>query len=141
MTKKRGLYVSYDENKNGPFDEAVRISNERGCVTWFDNFPLNPEESFCPTEIFIRLTGKETYFRGTLLAIAPSAKLPGDFAEGERNHRPSAWWRKPDKSFQSVLFISRLRKEDSRPREIEHKEPPQHPVYVDLLNANDAAKS
>src|SRR5271156_4244593 len=74
MTKKRGLYVSYDENKNGPFDEAVRISNERGCVTWFDNFPLNPEESFCPTEIFIRLTGKETYFRGTLLAIAPSAK-------------------------------------------------------------------
>jgi hypothetical protein len=135
MTKKLGLYVSYNEKKNGSFDEAVRISNELGCVTWFDNFPLNPQELPCPTDVFIRLTGEETYFRGTLLAIVSADSLPGDFANGERNHRPSAW-RKQNESFQSVFFISCLQKEDSKPREIENKEPPQHPIYVDLLNAD-----
>jgi hypothetical protein len=76
--------------------------------TLFDNFPLNPDESLCPTEVFIRFTGRrETYFRGALLAIARSNELPENIADGERNHRPSAW---PDKTFQSVLFISHLKK-------------------------------
>jgi hypothetical protein len=137
MTKKEGLYVSYNEEKNGDFDEAVRISKERGCVTWFDTFSLKPERLDCPTDVFVRAfvktTGQERYFRGRLLAVASEETLnmkKADFAEGERNHRPKPWWQ--NKDFQSVLFISHLKPEDSKPRELEDKEPPQHPIYVNL---------
>jgi hypothetical protein len=126
----KGLYVSYNEERNGTFDEAVRISNKLGCVTWLDNFPLNPEQLHYPTDLFVKVTGQERYFRGILLAIASANTLEPDFVDGERNHRPSAW-REGNKDFRSVLFISGLR-EVAKPPEIEDKAPPQHPTYVDI---------
>jgi hypothetical protein len=135
-TNKRGLYVSYNEGKNGAFDEAVEISNKLGCLTWLDASSLKPEQLDYPTEIFIRLTGQERYFRGVLLAIASADKLDADFVLGERNHRPAVWLKKnaPPRSktdFQSVLFMSCL-KEVPRPRELENTAPPQHPTYINL---------
>jgi len=87
--KKQGLYVSYNEGKNGPFDEAVRISNELGCLTWLDKSRVDPRHLIYPTEIFVRLKGAERYFRGTLLAIASRDALHEDFRS--RGNQPSAY--------------------------------------------------
>ena len=137
--KKRGLYVSYNEGKNGAFDEAIQISNEFGCVTWIDRSPLNPKQLHCPTDIFVRLTGQERYFRGILLAVASADTLNPDFALGEHNHRPSAWRERdknvcprPNKDFKSVLFINSLREMIRKPLEVGNRRPPQSPVYVEL---------
>src|SRR6266702_4291216 len=123
--KRRGLYVSYNEDKNGAFEEAVQISNEFACVTWLDRFPLNPKRLHNPTDIFVRLTSQERYFRGILLSIVPANVLNPDFVLGEHNHRPSAWRKRdnnacprPSKDFQSVLFISSLQ-EIPRPPQVE----------------------
>jgi hypothetical protein len=134
MTQKEALYLSYNEDKNGPFDEAVEISNRVGCVTWLDGFSLNPERPRYPIDVFVRLTGQERYFRGILLAIASAKTLDANFLDGERNHRPSAWRERDQQQnsdFESVLFISRLQ-EVSKPREVENRAAPQHPVYVGL---------
>ena len=135
MNQRQGLYVSYNEDKNGPFDEAVEISKTRGCVTWLDSFKLNPKQLHYPTDIFIRLTGpQERYFKGTLLAIAPRETLPANFLDGERNHRPPVWQQRDHAKgdFKSVLFISHLQRLDSQPLEVKNSAPPQHPTYVDL---------
>lgn len=136
MVPRQGLYVSYDEDKNGPFDEAVQLSNRVGCVTWFDRFHLNPQQRLqYPTDIFIRLSGKqcgmERYFRGILLAVASVDTVNVNFVEGERNHRPSAWQEQGSENTRSVLYISRLQ-EVAKPHQIDNLRPPQHPVYVDL---------
>jgi hypothetical protein len=134
MSQREGLYVSYNEDKNGPFDEAIEISRRLGSVTWLDNSPLNPERLNYPTDIIVRLTGQERYFRGILLGIASADTLKPNFLDGERNHRPSSWRereRQDNGSFKSVLFISRLQAV-TRPREVENLAPPQHPTYVDL---------
>jgi hypothetical protein len=134
--KKQGLYVSYNEGKNGPFDEAVRISNELGCLTWLDKSRVDPRHLTYPTEVFVRLKGAERYFRGTLLAIASRDALHEDFVLGEINHRPIAWRTESDSpqwgvDFQSVLFIGGLRA-IQKPPQLENRNPPQHPTYVDL---------
>jgi hypothetical protein len=131
--RKRGLYVSYNENTSGLFGDAVAISNDLGCVTWFDGSPLDPTNLECPTEIIIRITGAEKYYRGILLAVRRADSLPADFAAGERNHRPEAW-RQRDREgqgFKSVLFINGLR-EVEPPPEVVNRHPPQHPEYIDL---------
>jgi hypothetical protein len=103
MTQKEGLYISYNEEENGLFDEAVEISNKLGCLTWFIGAHRNPERLHYPTVVFVRLTGRQgRCLRGTLLAIASAATLDAGFADGERNHRPPAW-REGKKDFRSVL--------------------------------------
>jgi hypothetical protein len=133
MTSSEGLYVSYNEGDNGSFEEAVDISNRLGCVTWLDRSPLTRERLHYPTQIFVRLTGQERYFRGILLAIAQRDDLPD--LDGERNHRPRVWQERDPQvvgDFKSVLFISRL-EEVSKPPEIENLAAPQRPTYVNLV--------
>lgn len=89
--KKRGLYVSYNEKKNGTFDGAVQVSNRAGRLTWLDKSRRRPEELHYPTYIVIRLTGQERYFRGVLDAVKSAEDLDPDFALKECDHRPSAW--------------------------------------------------
>src|ERR1051326_868070 len=125
---KRGLYVSYNEENNGPFAEAVRISNDLGSVTWLDNFHLNPKNLEYPTDIVVKLKGEERYFRGILLAVASADDLAADFLEGERNHRPSNWRKRPE-NFKSVLFISHL-EEVSEPSEVRNRPAPEHPIHL-----------
>jgi hypothetical protein len=135
-TTKRGLYVSYNERSNGPIREAVEISNERGCVTWFDTSLLDPAKLVFPTDIIIRITGEERYFRGLLLAVARPERLGEGFADGEHNHRPRAW-REQDRQGQtvrSVLFIHGLR-EVGAPPEVKGLAPPQRPTFIEVAAA------
>ena len=133
-----GLYASYNERKNGPFDEAVLISTQPGGLIWLDKARREPDLLNCPTEIFIRLSGQERYFRGILFDIRLAGNLPSTFALQQAQHRPSAWRAAdlkscpvPCKDFKSVLYIKSL-KEVQRPPEIDDLPPPQGPVYVDL---------
>ena len=125
------VYASYDEKTNGPFNEAIAISNKLGCVTWFDAFRLNPANVDCPTDIIIRISDTAKYYRGTLLAIARAKDLGQDFAQGEANHRPQAWQQQDldRKPVETVFFINAL-KEDKRHAEVSHRQPPQHPIYI-----------
>jgi hypothetical protein len=133
------MYVSYNEKKNGAFEEAVRISNQSAGLTWLDKSRRKPEELDYPTAIFVRLTREERYFRGILVNVKSADNLDPNFALGERDHRPSAWRDKdiqacprPNKDFKSVFFISTLQEMSQQPREVENLRPPQGPVYVDL---------
>lgn len=131
---RQGLYMSYDERKNGPFAEAVRISQELDWVTWLDRSPLDPKKLACPTTIFVRLKGKEgkeRYFVGELIAVHSAIDLPADFENEQRNHRPVLWWQAKKESFQSALRIRCLR-EVAKPHEVDGQRPPQRPTYVGL---------
>ena len=119
---------------------VCKISNRLGCVTWLDNFLLNPERLHCPTDVFVRLTGQERYLRGILLAVASADTLQADFADGERDHRAFVWRERKDKGVQSVRFISCLQ-EVKRLCEVETLAPPQHPTYRGSLNAGLLAAS
>jgi hypothetical protein len=132
--RRRGLYVSYNEAKNGPFDPAVEISRTRGCVTWLDKSPMKTDDLEFPLDIFVRLTGLDRYYRGILLAVLRAEEISVNFVSGETNHRPDAWRLntpepKPGVDFKSVLYISHLR-EVSRPVELGSLIAPQHPTYV-----------
>ena len=141
-TKKRGLYVSYNEDRNGVFDEAVQISKEPGGhLTWLDKSRRKPEELHCPTDIFVRLKGhdgQERYFRGILDAINLADNLDPNFALQERSHRPRVWRERDDKAcplpnedFKSVFFIRDLQ-EVPLPSEVKGRHPPQSPAYIEL---------
>jgi hypothetical protein len=136
--QRRGLYVSYDEVAHGPFEGAVQISNQRGCVAWFSDFPHNPSHLQFPTDIIVRLKRHERYFRGILLAIASGATLPVDFEQDERNHRPANWFGSHSGTPRSVLFISHLR-EVPTPEEVEGCSPPQGATHVNLTIARTQA--
>jgi hypothetical protein len=129
---KKIIYASYDAEKNGSFNEAIAISNKRGCVTWFDAFRLNPDNVDCPTDIIIRISDSEEYYRGTLLAIARAEDLGQDFAQGERNHRPQAWQRKDGErqTVETVFFINGLQADKSAGKQVTGHQPPQHPIYI-----------
>jgi hypothetical protein len=135
-SEKWGLYLSYNEEKNGPFEEAVRISKELGCVTWFEPSALDPKQLQYPTDIIVRLSGQDRYFRGTLLAIALPDALSDDFETGERNHRPAAWYGKDVQGIRCVLFINGL-ESVSRPPEVEGRGPPQRPAYIRLSGSSN----
>ena len=123
-----GIYASYDDKKHGDFSEAVTISNERGCVTWFDQARIDPGKVPCPAVIIIRIKGKEKYYRGTLLALARKGNLPPNFFEDqrERNHRPKGW---KDGHAQTVLFIYGLCGV-KKPIEVAHLPVPERPIYI-----------
>jgi len=138
-TKKRGLYVSYNEEQNGSFDEAVQLSNQPGGhLTWLDKSLRIPEKLQYPTDIIVRLTGQERYFRGTLVAIKLADNLDPNFALEERSHRPPVWrdrddkvCPRPNKEFKSVFFIRALRIVPP-PSEVKDRPKPQGPVYFEL---------
>ncbi len=130
----KGLYVSYNEERHGSFEEAVKLSQELGCVTWFDKSPLIPDRLDYPTEIIVKISGKERYFRGILLAMVRAEPLPPDFEQREHNHRAPRWREcgYTQREAKTVLFISHLREEASKPKEVEGHEPKESPQYVFL---------
>jgi hypothetical protein len=131
-TRKLGLYVSYNDKKNGRFSDAVDISNDLGCLTWFNAKALDPIKLKCPTGIIVRIKGGKKYYRGVLLAVARADKLT-EGTLGESNHRPVAWKQKDKEghAFKSVLFINGLR-EIEKPEEVQGRHPPQSPTYIEL---------
>lgn len=128
---KNLLYVAYNEEKHGPFDEAVRISNDLGCVTWFHPTDLDPNNLPCPTDVIVQISGTERYYRGRLLAVRRFEELGQAFASREQNHRPQVWRDKDGggSTLRSVLFINGLTEVD-RPRELGDCRPPQNATYI-----------
>ena len=125
--KITGVYASYDD-KNGPFGTAVKISKERGCVSWFDrSTKFDPDKVHCPAKIVIWNKHEKKYYRGCLLALARKNALPPRFVEFEGNHRPETW-RTYDP--QVVLFISHLKVEPKRPPEVSRDSKPQGLRYI-----------
>jgi hypothetical protein len=129
----KGIYVSYDEKKHGPIEEAVSISNELGYLIWLDKSPLDPETRslLFPAVIVVR-TKEDRYFRGKLIAIHRRKEVDSKRLLSDTIHRP-ARWQQPDRlreyaNYQSVLYIEEL-KPVSCPREIREMAPPQHPSY------------
>src|SRR4051794_16508450 len=92
VAARRGLYISYDQERHGPIDGAVEHSARFGCVAWFANFPHNPQNWAFPTDVIIRVNGEDRYFRGILLSIIRRDDHPNYSEEGERNHRPPEWY-------------------------------------------------
>lgn len=128
------VYVSYNEKKNGSFDEAIRISQTRGCLTWLDNSAIRTEDLTFPLEFFVRLTGEERYYRGILLSACRADGLADNFMAGESNHRPAHWRlrdssARPGEGFRTIFYISHLRAVP-KPDELGALNPPQYPTYV-----------
>lgn len=127
-----GLYVSYNEQLNGPFQHAVEISNTTDYVIWLDRSVVDPNKFTFPTPIVIRLSGQDLYYRGELLDIRRAHDVDKEAILSETTHRPVEWQdqdRSTDQDFRSVLYIHGLR-EVPPPTEVLGKHPPQSPYYV-----------
>jgi hypothetical protein len=142
---REGLYVSYNEQTYGPFDQAVQISNQLGCLTFLSRAPRNPHRLDYPTDIIVRLSGgapeAARYFRGILLRMVRVEDLPDDFTEaGEANHRAPQWrvGGIPLREAEIVLFMSHLR-EEHEPVEVAGREVPQSPQYFTLATGRAGA--
>lgn len=130
---QKTLWISYNEENHGPFDEAVQISNTRGCVTWLHPSALNPDNWPCPMQVLISISGENKHFVGRLLAVQRESFFGPDFPEGERNHRPFAWREKDreGRAYKSVLFVHGLR-EIPKPPEIEGRHPPESATFLEM---------
>jgi len=123
-----GIYVSYNEENNGNFDEAVAMSN-KGYIIWKHGSPSTKQLNF-PTKIIIKVTKKEEYYLGDLLLIRPYKDFDPRIFNEDVEHRPSNWITHTGES-KTVLFISNL-KNVPEPTEVAGMHPPQGIVYIDF---------
>ncbi len=123
-----GIYVSYNAEKNGNFEEAIKMSNE-GYIIWKHGFPCIKELNY-PSKILIRMASKGSFYIGDLLLIRNYEDInPKVFTE-DIHHRPSNWRVNSGES-KTVLFISNL-KEISEPDKVKNQHPPQGIIYHDF---------
>ena len=123
-----GILVCYNEDKNGPFDEAIRLSNE-SYVIWKNPTSMIKDLKY-PTKIIIKISGMEEYYLGNLLMARPFKDFnPRIFVE-DKKHRPSNWTSGEEES-EYVFFISDL-KNVQKPKEINDVQPQPGVVYVDF---------
>jgi hypothetical protein len=59
-----GLFVSYDEAKNGHFQHAVDVCNAHEYVIWLQKTAVNTQRFMFPTTILIKIKGEDRYYRG-----------------------------------------------------------------------------
>jgi hypothetical protein len=105
---RKGIYVSYNKQKNGRFQEAVDISNERGYLIWLERSPVNPREFLFPIMIVIRIAEEDRYYQGKLIAVHRREEVDPDELLRERGHRPEAWVHVDQHGyadFQSVFYF------------------------------------
>jgi hypothetical protein len=127
-----GLYVSYNEQLNGPFQDAAEISNTTDYVIWLDRSVIDPKKFTFPTTIVVRLSGEDRYYRGELVEVKRAQDVDREAILAETTHRPVEWQdqdRDIYQDFRSVLYIRGLR-EVPPPIEVLDKHPPQRPYYV-----------
>ncbi|MGA6828315.1 hypothetical protein ACO9S2_11950 [Nitrospira sp. NS4] len=128
-----GLFVSYNEKKNGKFQEAVDVCDDHGYVIWLENSVVRKERFVLPTTILIKITGEDRYYRGELREIKRAEEFDRNALLAEASHRP-AKWRQGDKGdyagFKSVLYIADL-KQVPRPAGIDKGRGPRRPIYTE----------
>lgn len=123
----KGIYICYNESKNGPFDEAVTISKQSYLI-WKHSSPCKSIYKF-PTKILIQLSGKDVYYEGELLLVRNFSDLnPKIFLEPK--HRPKKW-RNTIEDAKAGFFISNLREVEPS-LDIKETHPPQGIKYVDF---------
>jgi hypothetical protein len=130
VLKMRGLYTSYNESKNGPFQEALDISCNEYLI-WRHPVPVKKNLKY-PTKIIVRISGKEKYYKGDLLLVKEMVAFNPEIFFKDRKHRPSKWT-ESNEGFKSVFFISNLT-EVGEPEEIKGMAPPQGIRYVDITD-------
>jgi hypothetical protein len=127
--KQSGVYMSYDEDKSGPFKEAAYISNKNDYVIWCSRAKVARDRLIYPTLVVIKIKGKEWYYRGELLDIKHYADIDNsDAIIFDLHHRPKSWRIKQD--FETIFYMRNLL-QVSRPVEIEDMGAPQRPVYFE----------
>ena len=123
-----GLYVSYNEKKNGSFDEVLEISNKE-YLMWKHNSLCKRMLTY-PTKIIIRTTVKKEYYKGNLLLVRPYKDFNKNIFNTDISHRPSGWRLSRD-DVKTVFFISNL-KRIVAPKNFLGKHPPQGITYIDF---------
>ena len=124
----KGIFVCYNESKNGPIDETIRISNESYMI-WKNPTSMKQDLKY-PTKIIIKIYGMEEYYRGNLLMARPFKDFnPRIFVE-DKKHRPSNLISDKE-DCEYVFFISDL-ENDSKPKEINGVQPQPGVVYIDF---------
>ena len=129
--KKRGIYVSYNDKKNGGIEEPVCISIQEDYLIWFHPASINPSNLDYPSTVIIRIKAKELYYRGTLITIEKRNENRFKELIKDKVHRPPSWIDvdiADYKKFKSVLFIRGLRSV-VKPLEISGLPPPQSHYY------------
>lgn len=133
--KKRGIYVSYDDKKNGSIEELVCISIQEDYLIWFHPSSIDISKIDCPSIVIIRIKSKELYYRGTLIAIEKRNENRFKELIKDNVHRPPAWIdvdAADYKKFKSVLFIKELRSV-VKPLEISELPPPRGHYYFEYI--------
>lgn len=134
-----GIFVSYNEKKNGKFQDAVDVCNDHEYVIWFETKNVKTQRFLCPTTILIRITGEDRYYRGELREIKHTKEITWNAVLAEADHRP-AMWKKRDKSdyagCKSVFRIAGL-KQVPRPAGIAKDRAPQGPHYIEEIILQD----
>jgi hypothetical protein len=129
----KGIYISYDERRNGDICEAVAISNTRDYLIWFYPCLLDITRLTDSAGVIIKIKKEERYYEG-ILDGAEKLTSNKRFEELKRDtiHRPSNWLNQPDivyKKFKNVLFIKNLNR-CWNPRQVRHlKSIPCHHFY------------
>jgi hypothetical protein len=60
-----GVFISYSEKKNGPFQDAVDVCNAHGYILWLEKASIKQWFSF-PATILIKIKGEDRYYQGEL---------------------------------------------------------------------------
>jgi len=121
-----GLYTCYNEDKNGPFQEALDISKKEYLI-WRHPVVVKKNLRY-PAKIIIKISGEKRYYKGDLLLVKEMEAFNPEIFSKDTKHRPSKWISTNEK-FKSVFFISNL-EEVEEPEEIKGLAPPQGIKYV-----------
>jgi len=135
-----GLFASYNEAKNGPFQTVVDFCNTHEYILWFENAAIDTQKFSFPTTILVKITGEDRYYRGKLKCIKRAEEVDRAVLLADCSHRPPKWI-EVDKDdypgFKSVLYVEAF-KQVPRPVKIRKDEAPQRPYYKEEADLKDS---
>jgi hypothetical protein len=127
-----GLFVSYSEKKNGPFQDAVDVCNSQEYVVWLARNAVKTQRFSFPATILVKIKGEDRYYQGELRDMKRANEVDRSALLAEATHRPARWQQVDNvdyADFKSVFYIAGL-KRVARPPALS-KKGPQHPWYVE----------
>lgn len=134
-----GLFVSYNEDKQGDFQNVLDVCNAQQYVVWLEKTAVKTQRFMFPTTILIKIAGEDRYYRGKLRDMKRTEEVDRASLLAEAAHRPATWRAVDqfgDADFKTVLYVEEL-KQVPRPVGIAKENAPQHPHYVAEAILND----